>query len=147
MKFWDSSALVPALVREKESPAIRRLLRADPEVLVWALSPAEIVGALWRRQRSGDLRSDRRAAAEARLASMEIAWSAVVDVGPVVYRARRLLALHPLRAADSLQLAAALVACDERPTLLPFVTLDSRLAEAARGEGFSVLPRERTARR
>ncbi|MFY9343542.1 MAG: hypothetical protein WAT39_13685 [Planctomycetota bacterium] len=55
-------------------------------------------------------------------------------------RARRLLANHPLRAADACQLAAALIACRERPDALGFVTLDSRLAEAARREGFTVLP-------
>ncbi len=55
-------------------------------------------------------------------------------------RADRLLAIHPLRAADALQLAALLAAAEERPAELPFVTLDERLAEAARKEGFSVLP-------
>jgi hypothetical protein len=55
-------------------------------------------------------------------------------------RARRLLAVHPLRAADALHLAAALIACDERSDVLPFVTLDDRLAEAARREGFDVVP-------
>jgi len=43
-------------------------------------------------------------------------------------------AVHPLRAADALQLAAALVACDERPDVLAFVTLDDRIAEAASTE-------------
>lgn len=55
-------------------------------------------------------------------------------------RADRLLAVHPLRAADALQLAALLAASEERPADLPFVTLDDRLAEAARKEGFSILP-------
>ena len=38
------------------------------------------------------------------------------------------------------ELAAALVACDERPEGLPFVSLDDRLSDAARKEGFPVLP-------
>ena len=46
---------------------------------------------------------------------------------------------HPLRAADALQLGAALVAADGDPQSLELVTLDNRLAEAARLEGFSVL--------
>lgn len=46
--------------------------------------------------------------------------------------------LHPLRAADALQLAAALVLSDFEPRTLPFVTLDDRLASAARREGFEV---------
>ena len=55
-------------------------------------------------------------------------------------RAGRLLATHPLRAADALQLAAALVWCDEAPQGETFVCLDERLSAAARREGFAVLP-------
>jgi hypothetical protein len=50
------------------------------------------------------------------------------------------LASHPLRGADALQLAAALVWCDEAPQGDTFVCLDERLKEAARREGFGVLP-------
>ncbi len=42
--------------------------------------------------------------------------------------------------ADALQLAAALSVCAEHPEQLPFVCLDDRLREAARREGFPVLP-------
>ena len=55
-------------------------------------------------------------------------------------RAGRLLASHPLRAADALQLAAALVWCDERPAEEGFVCLDRRLRDSARREGFAVVP-------
>ena len=48
--------------------------------------------------------------------------------------------IHRLRAMDALQLAAALVACGNDPTTLPFVTLDRDLITAARAEGFTVLP-------
>jgi uncharacterized protein len=47
--------------------------------------------------------------------------------------------VHPLRAADALQLAAAFAAAERRPTSLELVTLDDRLADAARKEGFVVL--------
>lgn len=56
-------------------------------------------------------------------------------------QAIRLLGLHPLRAADALQLAAALVWADRRPRGHPFVCLDAGLREAAHAEGFSVLPK------
>jgi hypothetical protein len=51
-----------------------------------------------------------------------------------------LLNTHPLRAADAVQLAAALVACEERPQVLSFVCVDDCLRESARKEGFPVLP-------
>lgn len=52
--------------------------------------------------------------------------------------ARRLLRVHALRAADALQLAAAIAASEADPASLKLVTLDERLAEAARREGFPV---------
>jgi predicted nucleic acid-binding protein len=55
-------------------------------------------------------------------------------------RAIRLLAVHRLRAADALQLAAALVWSEEQPANETFVCLDRRLRGAARREGFSLLP-------
>ncbi len=50
--------------------------------------------------------------------------------------ARRFLRMHPLRATDALQLAAALIAAERRPSTLTVVTLDDRLRDAAGREGF-----------
>ena len=67
----------------------------------------------------------------------------MVDVVGPLERVRqvaiRLLRVHPLRTADALQLAAAVVASEDRPRTLDVVTLDARLALAARREGFAVL--------
>ena len=51
----------------------------------------------------------------------------------------RLLRIHPLRAADALQLGAALVAAREDPSSLALVTSDDQLKQAAEREGFLVL--------
>jgi len=67
-------------------------------------------------------------------------WEEVGALELVRSRALRLLNTHAIRAGDALQLAAALIACDERPESLPFVCLDDRLRDAARKEGFPVLP-------
>jgi predicted nucleic acid-binding protein len=141
MKFWDSSAVVPLLVDESAATeAMHKVLGADPSMVVWVLTPTEVTGALWRRHRTGDLANQGLTAAQDGLSELEQAWSLVIEVDQVQRRARRLLAVHPLRSADALQLAASLVATDEKPHLLPFVTLDERLADAARREGFRVLP-------
>jgi hypothetical protein len=59
-------------------------------------------------------------------------------------RALRLLSVHasvrPLRAAEALELAAALVWCRERPQGAAFVSLHPPLRLAAALEGFRVLP-------
>jgi predicted nucleic acid-binding protein len=140
MRFWDSSALVPLLVQEGDSARVQPLVGADPAAIVWAATAVEIASALWRRSRAGGIADKARDDALRELARQEVSWHAVVDIATVGARARRLLASHPLRAADACQLAAALVACRERSAALDFVTLDDRLGEAARKEGFRVLP-------
>jgi uncharacterized protein len=79
--------------------------------------------------------------ARERLLGFDGSAATIVPSDAIRSRADRLLAIHPLRAADALQLAALLAAAEDRPAELPFVTLDDRLAEAAHKEGFSVLPR------
>ena len=140
MRFWDSSAVVPLLLEEPGSDTMRALLREDAAMVAWRLAGTEVVSALWRRRRADELDETARRFAEQGLALLESRWTSVEDAAHVDRRARRLLAAHPLRAADALQLAAALVACDERSDVLPLVTLDDRLAEAARREGFVVVP-------
>jgi hypothetical protein len=54
--------------------------------------------------------------------------------------AQRLLRVHPIRAADSLQLAAAILVSEYEPATLDFVGLHDQLNEAASREGFRVLP-------
>lgn len=138
MRFWDSSALVPLLVEEERSPACRSLYRASPTVHVWALTRTEIVSAIHRRERAEQLTAPDRVRAIARLDLLAKRWREVDGVLAVRNRAERLLASHPLHAADSLQLAAAIVLVDDRPRDHFFVTADEVLARAAEREGFKV---------
>lgn len=64
----------------------------------------------------------------------------VAPSGALRDRASHLVAVHPLSAADALQLAAAFVSSEATPRGEGFVTLDDRLRTAARSEGFAVLP-------
>ena len=54
--------------------------------------------------------------------------------------ARRLFMTHPLRAAEALQLAVALVLEVDEPHDLAMITLDQNLALCAQREGLQVLP-------
>lgn len=66
-----------------------------------------------------------------------------VEVQPteaVRARALRILSVHTLRAASALELAAALIWCQERTHGASFVSLDEPLRLAAALEGFRVLP-------
>ena len=48
---------------------------------------------------------------------------------------------YGLRSLDALQLAAAIVWCDEKPRKRPFICFDIRLAEAAEKAGFTSYPK------
>lgn len=139
MKFWDASAIVPLVALEKETGEYRTLLAEDTDIVVWFLTPVEVISALTRRLREKSLKPMEFSRAKEHLATLEKAWSEVISVERVRERARRLLETHPLRAADSLQLAAALLTSEETPQGFPFVTLDQRLGDAAEKEGFHVI--------
>ena len=138
MTFWDASAIVPLLFAEAEHDAMLRRLESDPAMLVWWGTPVECVSAIARREREQSLTLAAATDAIDRLKSLANAWDEVVASAAVRTTAQRLLRVHPLRAADALQLAAALVAANAEPASLPFVCLDERLAEAAQREGFPV---------
>jgi hypothetical protein len=136
MNFWDSSALVPLLVTEASSDLRRKQYDVDPWAVVWFGTLAEIESSLVRRQRDGQLPADVEHAARKRLHEMTKQWTEVTPTTEVRARAIRLLRVHPLRAADAFQLAAALIFCREQPQHLPFLTADQRLRDAANLEGF-----------
>src|SRR5688572_25216484 len=139
MKFWDSSAIVPLLMREDATVRLQKLALADAAMLVWWGTEVECASAISRLERDGAL--DEPAAIDAfdRLRQFSGAWHEVEPGDPVREAAVRFLRVHPLRAADALQLAAAFVAAERRPPTLEVVTLDDRLAVAARKEGFVLI--------
>jgi uncharacterized protein len=139
MKFWDTSAVVPLLVAEPASSGREAQLRDDELMLVWWGTSVECSSALQRLCRESALKPAEVRQAEERLKIFQAHWAEVEPTPVVRQQAQRLLRLHPLRAADALQLAAALVACSHDPATLPFIAADTRLAEAARLEGFAVL--------
>jgi hypothetical protein len=139
MRFWDSSALIPLLLDEGRSTEVVRLFDADQHQAVWCLTEVEAASAISRKAREG-MTTEREKAARSQLRFLRERWVEVSSLEGVRTRALRLLSIHSLRAADALQLAAALVSCDEQTEALPFVCLDDRLADAARKERFPVLP-------
>ncbi len=138
MRFWDSSAVVPLLAEEETTAAALARLREDPQVAVWWGTPVECASAIARLERDGAA-PERVAEAFARLDDLARAWTEVEPQDEVRDVARRLLRVHPLRAADALQLAAAYVIAERRPATLEVVTLDDRLRLAAMKEGFVTL--------
>ncbi len=139
MRYWDSSALVVLLVRQNASLRLEALLQDDPELLTWWGTSVECWSAIMRLVREGTLDPQGLRAVQDRLTELRQSWDEVLPGEACRRAAERLLRVHPLRAADALQLAAALTAADHEPERLSFVCLDLRLAAAARLEGFTVL--------
>jgi hypothetical protein len=140
MRFWDSSALIPLLVHEEASDAMRSILSDDPRIAASVITPIEIESALWRRRHHDEMDAEQHMAAEEMFAELTASWSEIADIISAQRIALDLLSRHALRAADAIQLATAIVASDATAASLPFITLDRELGAAARAEGFAVLP-------
>jgi predicted nucleic acid-binding protein len=141
VRFWDASAIAPLLIAEASTRRLRALAASDPDLLVWWGSGVEFVSALARLE-SAPPHSIREPPRSSSTDSTNWAsgWHEVDPSDIVRETATRLLRVHPLRAADALQLAAAFIAAEQRPASLEMVTLDDdRLADAARKEGFAVI--------
>lgn len=138
MRYWDASALVPLIVSQPESGLARGWLAEDDRIVTWVWTGAEIVGAIERLTREGTMtRRQRRTALDA-FNSLSNRWDEVTDVLAVRSRAVRVLARHPLRAADAGQLGAAMLIQEQLPAPLSFMCLDRRLARAAEREGLRI---------
>ena len=140
MRFWDTSAVVPLCVTEPATPEVRRLVEEDPSLVVWWATRTECISALARQRRDGQLGAQAEQRARRILTALTAAWSEVLPSEPLRLRSERLLAVHALRAGDAFQLAAALLWSRGETATHTVVAFDERLRDAARREGFSVLP-------
>ena len=138
MKFWDTSAIILLLAEEPAREGLLAVLDDDPQIVAWWGTSIEIASALARREREKLIGAADFEAAMAAIHLLADGWHEILPSDAVRRTAERLLRAHPLRAADSLQLAAALIAADHDPTTLDLVCLDARLTSAARREGFKV---------
>jgi len=139
VRFWDTSAIVPLLVDEASTPTVRRWLREDQTVTVWALTRTEAFSALCRRHREGTIDAVGLERARTKLSAFAAHWLEVDDLIEVRRHAERLLLDHPLRAADALQLAAAWHWASGRSRRRELVVLDGPLREAGAAVGFTVV--------
>jgi predicted nucleic acid-binding protein len=140
MKFWDTSALLPLCLKEPQTEKVQDLVRQDGDLVAWWGALIEGYSALAR------LRGEQVLTGEEELQSRQVflrlssQWTEVRPSNLVRDQASRVLLLHPLRAADALQLAAALVWAGSQIPSLEFVCLDQRLREAAARVVFQFIP-------
>ncbi|HEY3257608.1 MAG TPA: hypothetical protein VGJ64_02035 [Gemmatimonadaceae bacterium] len=130
---------MPLLVAEAASAHMREIHSDDPAIVTSWGTPVECVSALARLERDGALTSSGLRGSITRIRRAITLWTEVEPSDDVREQAMRLLRVHRLRAADAIQLAAAIVAAQFQPSTLPFVTLDRTQGAAADKEGFRVI--------
>ena len=140
MRFWDSSAVLPLIIREETSATVADLLGEDGDVAVWWGSWAETSVAISRLRREGVLGEETEGEARSRLDLLASTWRETLPTDGLRLLAVLLSRSHPLKAADCFQLAAVLRWCEGDTNGTGFVCLDERLRGAAEDEGFDVLP-------
>lgn len=138
MRFWDSSAIVPLCLEQPLSQRAHALYREDAELAVWWGTPIECASAFARLRRDGVLDAAGEGAARSLLMALQDAWFEIQPNEAVRRQALRVLRIHPLRSADSHQLAAALE-WGGSPPEGELIAFDERLKAAALREGFVVL--------
>ena len=137
--FWDTSALVPLCCFQPQSAQARHVARTYSRQVVWWGTVSEALSSLNRLLRNGTLNIKESRQAFARLDYLRDRWNEIQPTEEVRDRAERLLRIHKLRAADALQLAAALVWCGNHPRGRTLIGADGLLSQAASAEGFTVI--------
>jgi len=139
VRFWDTSAIVPLVVRHTRSSEVEAWLSEDSMIAAWTLTPTEMLSAVHRLGRESHAPAAAVRAAERVVADIISRTVLITDVERVKTNAERLLRTHALRAADALQLGAALAWASDRSRQI-LHTFDARLRHAAEREGFRVIP-------
>jgi uncharacterized protein len=137
--FWDTSALVPLCCFQPQSAQARQAVRTYNRQVVWWGTIIEAASSLNRLTREGIFNTKESSQAFARLDYLRARWNEVQPTEEVRNRAERLLRIHRLRAADALQLAAALVWCGDHPQGRTLIAADGNLLGAAAAEGFTTI--------
>jgi len=143
--FFDSSALVKRYAREVGTGWIIGLFRPPTanRIYLARITSVEVVSALTRRVRAGKLDQKSAARAVARFRRAFAGRCRKIEITEtLIERATSLAEKHTLRGYDAIQLAAALMANDERilggARALILISADEALNSAAVSEGLAV---------
>lgn len=132
--------MLPLFSEEVFSDTVAESLRTDDGIVVWWGTWAECAVAISRLKREGSMDDDIEEEARAALDQLAEEWTEIRPVDELRFAAMLVSVDHPLKAADCLQLAAALRWCEGHTSDAELVCLDEKLRDAAADEGFEVLP-------
>jgi uncharacterized protein len=137
--YFDTSALLKRYIREPGSAQVASLLRRH-DLLSSAITPVEILSALWRRKRSGDLSEENFSATLSRVQSDRTRWELIEVSATVLSRAEGFVqVVVPVRALDAIHVASLMVFHAASSVQIQFVTGDGRQRDAATNLGLDVV--------
>jgi len=129
--YFDTSALVKRYVRERGSAQVGALLRRH-NLLSSAITPVEVLSAVWRRKRDGDVSEEDVLATLSRVQSDRVRWELVEVGGTVLSRAEEIVqGTVPMRALDAIHVASLITFQSAAGIRVPFITGDGRQRDAA----------------
>ncbi len=136
--YFDTSAVVKLYVEEPGSEHVHTLSARNRPLSSVILS-VEVVSALARRQRSGDLSGEARNAALGNFRKDLPSFDLVELTADIRQRAEAALLSYSLRTLDAIHIASALFMREALSlTGLPFITSDRRQQEGAVLAGLDV---------
>lgn len=137
VRYYDTSALVKQYLQEAGSKLVLELLKSGEKVYTASLTYAETHAAFSRRTREGRLTRETTKRLALRFDKDWESYDIVVLSENVFRLARQMLYRHPLRSAEAIHLASALLLARTSPrSSWSFVCADGRLCDAAKSEGF-----------
>lgn len=132
VRFWDTSAILQLFIKQAHSESLLELrAKADSECFVWWGTYIECISGINRLQREKIISKQNGEKVLQELKIDQGSWYEIPPSESIREKARKLLRLHPLKAADAFQLAAALTIAEDIPEEIEFVCLDAKLVEAA----------------
>jgi len=139
VRYFDTSALVKQyFLKEPGSKTVRELLKSGEKVFTAVLSYTETHAAFARRRREGLLSAQVTRRLALRFDRDWESYEILLLSGDALALARELIYRHPLRSADAIHLASALLLARKTPASeWEFVCADKRLRDAATSEGLS----------
>jgi predicted nucleic acid-binding protein len=141
--YFDSSALVKNYVLEDGSSVVAKLLLENFINATSKLTYAEMLSALVRRTRSGDLSLQKMREV---VHQFEDDWNSLLivdlhnDILPMI---KKTIEKHQLKAADSIHLASAIWLKNTLKEDIAFASSDLNLLKAARTERLSPINLEK----
>ena len=136
--YFDTSVLFKRYIQEFGSDRARSLARQYRPVSS-AITPAEMLSALYRRRVAGDLTDSAFEAIVDRMRADRRQWQ-LMEVSPLLLdRVEEIVVEIPLRALDAIHVASALTFRAATGIPVPFITADTSQRDAAATLGLEVI--------